>query len=117
MIKRSFILIILFAVIITFFSSRAFALSSPNVDIGDRVYKDLDHLIAAKLVRPTIVGQRPYARSEIARMIAEAMKNRAKLDSESETRARYLNEAIDTLAGQYRDELIAIGAIEGENPR
>lgn len=116
MIKRTGVILTLLIVTFVIFSAPAWGLSSPNVPISDRVYKDIDHLIAAKLVKPTIVGQRPYARSEIARMIAEAIKNQDKLQNESESRAEYLNETIDTLTDQYRDELIAIGAIEGKAP-
>lgn len=96
-----------------FLATHAFALSAPNVPIDDRVYKDIDRLIAAKLVKPTIVGQRPYSRSEIARMIAEAIQNRQKLEAESTAREAYINKILDHLIQSYHDEMVVIGAVEG----
>lgn len=92
--------------IVLLFSSGVYALSTPNVDITDRVYKDIDVLIAAKLVRPTIVGQRPYSRSEVARIIKEAIKSRENLEEGGNAeKLAYVDSILSALKVDYADEL------------
>lgn len=92
-------LIIIISISAAFISANALAISTPNVPISNRVYRDIDHLIAAKLVKPVIVGQRPYARSEIARIIKEAISNRGGIKSP------YINNLLDRLYSDYKDEI------------
>ncbi len=99
LVKPLIVLVLLLA------SVSAFALSTPNVDITDRAYKDIDILIAAKLVRPTIVGQRPYARSEFARMVNEAIKNRENLEVTNAKKLAYIDSILDALKLEFADEL------------
>ena len=49
--------------------------SSPNVPIGDPIYREIDKLIAFGFIKDSLYGQRPWSRSEIARMIEEARVN------------------------------------------
>lgn len=53
------------------------AQATAPVPIESRTYEHVDALIAEGLVRTAIVGQRPYSRLEVARLVAEA---RARVD-------------------------------------
>src|SRR5207253_211970 len=48
------------------------AQSRATVPVQDPVYRDLDRLIALRLVEVGLYGQRPYSRREIARLTREA---------------------------------------------
>lgn len=48
------------------------AQSRVTVPVQDPVYRDLDRLIALRLVEVGLYGQRPYSRREIARIVKEA---------------------------------------------
>ncbi len=50
------------------------AQASVSVPIKDPVYRDLDRVIGSGLVETALVGQRPYSRREIARIIADASR-------------------------------------------
>lgn len=67
-ILRRSLLILAFTLLVT----PLHAWSSPNVPIDDPVYHEIDQLVAAGLVPDLIYGQRPWSRSEIARMISAA---------------------------------------------
>jgi hypothetical protein len=53
-----------------------------SVPLQDPVYRDLDRLSGAGLVETMLYGQRPYSRSEIGRIISDAMRapNSARAD-------------------------------------
>lgn len=63
------------AIFLFLFSSAAFADTSLNAPIEDPVYRDIDVLVAHGLVNDAIIGQKPYSRLEVARIISEARKN------------------------------------------
>jgi capsule assembly protein Wzi len=56
------------------------AQSSSTVDPSDPVYRAIDRFIADGLIDTVIVGQRPYSRREITRLVAEAVRNRGRLE-------------------------------------
>ncbi len=60
------------------------AYSTPNVPVDDPVYRDIDKLIAAGLVKDVIYGQRPWSRREIARVLSVAQENRKRIPPEKE---------------------------------
>lgn len=69
------VLLVLLSFQITAAEARAQWFSSPNVPIDDPVYRDIDKLVSAGLIKDVIYGQRPWSRNEIARMIQEAEDN------------------------------------------
>ncbi|MCE9625934.1 MAG: capsule assembly Wzi family protein [Deltaproteobacteria bacterium] len=95
----------------------AWGYSSVTVPIEEPVYRQLDKLAAHGLIEDRLLGQRPYVRAEIARQIAEAMKNYPQFESKaSESAKDYLGKILAALKSDYRDELIQNGAIEGVVP-
>lgn len=93
------------------FCGIAWGYSSPNVPVENHVYRDLDKLIGAGLIKDSIYGQRPWSRYEIARMIKTALKN---WDSQGgpvapDARDVFFLSGIDgvlmRLKEEYRDEL------------
>jgi len=105
-------ILLIFVVFLTV--SGAFAYSSVTVPIEDPVYRQLDKLAAHGLIADRLIGQRPYVRAEIARQIAEAMKNAAGLPSGGQ--GDYVAGLLRDLQAQYHDELVQNGAIEGKVP-
>ena len=100
------ILIIVFLLV----SVAAHGGSSPNVPIDDHVYRDIDQLVAAGLVKDAIYGQRPWSRNEIARMIAQARhrydeKGGISSDERNMATAIMAEYTIEQLESEYRDEL------------
>ena len=101
--------------------------SSSDVPPDSDLYRDLDKLVAFDLVEPPILGQRPYMRSEFARMTAEAMKavderNASKADSveglvKERRRMWQVNISLDRLKNEFHDELVDMGALTGERMR
>jgi len=84
--------------------------STPNVPIDDPVYRDIDQLVAAGLIKDAIYGQRPWSRGEIARMIAQAKRrfqeNGGILSDESKMATAIMAEyLIEQLENEYRYEL------------
>ena len=57
------------------FSLPLWAYSSVTVPLEDPIYRQLDKLEAHGLISTRILGQRPYVRAEIARLLAEALQN------------------------------------------
>ena len=107
--------------------SLVFPQASVNVSNLDPVYHDIDQLVGQGLVDKIIMGQRPYSRKEIARITAEAMRHLSRLEkplgdsttSEDKKRALqerldYVNGILDRLKSDYREELVQLGALEGE---
>ncbi|MFH0799355.1 MAG: capsule assembly Wzi family protein [Pseudomonadota bacterium] len=107
--------------------SSAWERSSPNVPPDSGLYRDLDKLIAFGLVEPPIRGQRPWPRGEFARMVAEAVSNLSKQEETGDdsfkgslrqgARRRQITIAIDRLKEEFHDELVDMGAVEGERMR
>src|SRR5918996_3863358 len=104
-------------------AARAGAYSSVTVPIEEPVYRRIDKLVAFGLIKTQMIGQRPYVRAEIARLIAEAMENypafaaRFREDSgqsfeESAKRLKdkvFVDKILKRLKSDYRDELIQLG--------
>ncbi len=100
---------------------------SVNVSLLDPVYRDIDKLVGHGLVDKIIMGQRPYSRHEIARITAEAMKHLSRLEKPLadpgtpekkkqglQKRLQYVKVILNRLKRDYREELIQLGALEGE---
>lgn len=82
-------------------ASPAFPFSSPNVPIGDPVYREIDKLAAFGLVPDILYGQRPWSRSEIARIIGKALQHRA-----DRPEASPADRLLEKLKNDYREELV-----------
>lgn len=112
-------------------SHTLWAYSSITVPIDAPVYRKLDKLAAHGLIKTMLKGQRPYVRQEIARLIAEAMKNYPDFEvryrkapnlslkkSEKRLRAKiYVDRILRELKLYYRDELIQREVLPGKVPR
>jgi hypothetical protein len=71
------------------------AQATTTVQLQDPVYHDLDRLLGAGLVRAVLVGQKPYSRREIGRIIASAR----------ETANLSLSRIIERLRVEYAPEV------------
>ncbi len=104
-----------------------FAQASVNVPVSDPVYRDIDKLVAHGLVDKIIMGQRPFSRREVARIVKEAMVHLSRIeeplnaaDTSPEKKAKlqermdYLRPIFERLKRDYREELIQWGALAGE---
>ncbi|MFH1829198.1 MAG: capsule assembly Wzi family protein [Pseudomonadota bacterium] len=124
----TYLLIFIFCMVMPV-SSHAWTRSTSNVPCDNSLYRDLDKLVAFGLVEPPIVGQRPYPRSEFARMTAEAIRNFEKNEADA-ARAESLDEFIkrskrsretkivlERLEDEFQEELIDMGAAPGERMR
>jgi len=95
-------------------------------DLTNRAYRDIDKLVAFGLCDPPVKDQRPYARSEFARLVAQALKRRDRIDAAIEgeegferrlslaQRRKHVDRILLRLSKQFREELVAAGALEGE---
>ena len=85
--------------------------STPNVPVDDPVYRDIDKLVAAGLVKDVIYGQRPWSRGEIARIIASAMQNREKMgppvapDDREITLLMSIDTLLEKMKKRFQEEL------------
>ena len=107
-------------------AAAAWERASPSVPPDSGLYRDLDKLVAFGLVTPPIRGQRPYPRGEFARMTAEAMRRVAERDAagaasvsfeehyRNGVRRRQIGEALARLKEEFHDDLVDMGAIDGE---
>lgn len=80
--------------------------ASPSVTIEDSIYDDLDVLVAHSLIPESILGQKPYMRSEVTRLIHLAKKNfeiLSKTNKPNNTTRPYFSPKTQT----YLEELIA----------
>jgi hypothetical protein len=95
------------------------------LEISDQAYTDLEKLCSFRLCRPPMIDQRPLARGEFARVVAEAIGKRASWEelspeggfesfSHAIARRHFIDRLLGRLTGEFREELIDIGAIEGE---
>jgi hypothetical protein len=94
----------------------AFGGSSPNVPIDNHVYRDIDKLVSAGLIKDAIYGQRPWSRNEIARMIAEARRRLTEKgiiipDGRDSGIAMMAGDILERLEGEYHDEITEKGAV------
>lgn len=79
--------------------------TSLNVPIEDPVYLDIDVLIAHGLVNDVVIGQRPYSRLEVARIISEA---RANFHPTDVTQATGFEDAAKLIGrGRYIEKLLS----------
>ncbi len=125
--KRFISMLFVIALILSCGAAHAWERSSSDVPPDSYLYRDLDKLVAFGLIEPPIVGQRPYMRSEFARMTAEAMKSieaMKKTDTDSveglvtaRRRMWQVNISLDRLKKEFHEELVDSGAIEGERQR
>ncbi len=113
------------------FPLNLFAYSSITVPVQDPVYRKLDKLAAFGLIKSMMKGQRPYVRSEIGRLIAEAMENYPAFEAKYrddpnltfEKSGRllkakvYVDGILKDLKARYAPELIQRRALPGEVPR
>ena len=77
---------LLFALVVSSFGTLlraplAKAQSSATVDPSDPIYRSIDRFISEGLIDTVLVGQRPYSRRQIARLVAQAARNRARLEA------------------------------------
>jgi hypothetical protein len=104
--------------------------SSPSVPPDSPYYRDLDKLVAFGLALPPILGQKPYSRSEFARMTAEAMGRWKEEEGgdppaadsfesyiKAGERRRQIGIILKRLESEFGEELTDMGAIEGERMR
>lgn len=122
-INLSFCLLLL---IISFSPTAKASPATTNVEISDRAYRDIEKLVAFKMCYPPMIDQRPFARGEFARIIAEARTNFSKIKTEDNsqlsyndlstklTKIRTLDQIITRLTSEFQEELIDTGAIAGE---
>lgn len=93
------------------------AQSSSTISPRDPIYRAIDHFIAEGLIDTVIVGERPYSRREIRRLINEAVRNRSRLergfaDSSAGTaqraalaeRLQYTNALLDEVRFAYAND-------------
>ncbi len=113
-----------------FLPGALWAYSSVTVSQDEPVYRQLDLLASYGLVKTMMVGQRPYVRSEIARLIAESLKNYPEFalqyegvrnisvrESERRLKAkRRVDQILEELKKQYRSELVQQKVFEGKVP-
>ncbi len=117
-------MLILAAILVVSPAARAWERSSPSVPPDSGLYRDLDKLVAWGLIVPPIRGQRPYPRGEFARMTAEAMGSLEKAGEEGtasfeeffrgRVKAKQIKAVMERLESEFRDELVDMGAVEGE---
>ncbi len=72
------------------------AQSRVTVPVQDPVYRDIDRLIALRLVEVGLYGQRPYSRREIARLTREAKSSISTREVSASTRR-----IVERMAGLY----------------
>lgn len=101
--------------------------ASTDLEISRRAYRDVEKLVAFGLAFPPMIDQRPLARSEFARIVAEARGAWAKEAepdpaasdlasfSSSLTRRRAVQRILKRLTEEFRDELVDLGELEGES--
>ncbi len=120
--KQVVVLLFLFCLLPTCLWAQA----SINVEEDDRLYRDLEKLIAHGLVDQVVWGQRPFSRREVARITAEAMGNLSRLSVSLESpqvslqqkqalekRIFYVKGILRRLEGEFREELIQLKALSG----
>jgi hypothetical protein len=92
------------------------AFSTPDVDLSDPVYRDIDRLVAAGLVDAIIVGQRPYSRMEVARIAVEAQQGLERQREGHALKEPLAGRLALVLAGMKRRFAPEVAALEGTEP-
>jgi hypothetical protein len=88
---------------------------SALVPLDDPVYRAIDRLAAAGLVDTLIVGQRPYSRGEVARIVGEARHQRASANSRL---AKLIDQIDDEFSRtRYDGRLAVIATATTDRPR
>ena len=82
------------------FPCATFAQSRVTVPVQDPVYRDIDRLIALRLVEVGLYGQRPYSRRELARLTREAGRAAATRNVSSATRR-----IVDRLSARFTEDV------------
>ncbi len=121
-------LLLVFILILTL-QQQAFATpASTYVDVNDEAYRDIEKLVAFGLCPPPMIDQRPFLRSEFARLIAEAIKNNKTHDivlssdmkfgdyEELLARKHYIDALLAKLTKEFKEELIERGVLPGNSP-
>ena len=111
------------------FPSQAFAQASITVPTTDRVYRDIRLLIGHDLVDTLIVGQKPYSRMTIARILLQARRNVARTIAQPRegelspdarlriaARLRHVESVLTRVEKGFRAELNLLAASPGTNP-
>lgn len=89
--------------------------SSVNISPTDSVYRDIEKFQAFDLVRTVLWGQRPFARSEIGRILCEVKKNLDKKEEvEPDKIPSWIVEHYRKREKEFRTEMIQRGCLEGE---
>lgn len=127
MIYKRVVIVLILSMLVIPSSAFAWDRSTSSVSPDSPYYRDLDKLVAAKLAKPPILGQRPYPRSEFARMTAEAIENLDKIEnvepgsySTLVKRERGYWQArisIRRLKREFNEELVDAGAVDDEKKR
>ncbi len=87
-------------------TSLAWQRSTVNVAPDSLLYRDLDKLVAWGLVHPPILGQRPYPRSEFARLTAEAEQNLPDREQDiNPKRLKQINLVLNRLKKEFKEDL------------
>jgi len=99
-------LYMIFILCFLFFSSplRAESIATPLVPVSDAVYGVIDLFLSHQLIHERVMGQRPYSRSEIARLLEEALQNfnKQKIDeNEVGSSKKYIKTLLDYWCGSY----------------
>ncbi len=119
-VRASTTCLLFFLLLAGLYPSQIQAFSSPNVPVGDPVYRDIDKLVAAGLVKDVLYTQRPWSRDEIARIISvalthfETMKDPVTPTYQEVSLIIYVENILEKLKKEYEEELIDRGAIEGK---
>lgn len=98
------------------------AQTSLNAPPEDPVYSAIDILIANGLVKDVVIGQRPYSRTEVARILKAARVSLSELSQDGDnenylefgkdlSKKRYLNELISFYEKQYKREIDGIDGV------
>ena len=84
---------------------------STNVRLDHWSYNAIDKLIGQGLIDSDMMTTKPVSRLEMARHIAEAIEKAEQLEEKNEI----ILSIIDRLKAEFKDELIAIGALDGSS--
>lgn len=79
--------------------------ASINVSPVESFYRDIDKLVAHKLIHTHIRGQRPFSRREFARLAQEAAKNFSQKKPWSEKSLTYIQTILDRLHSEFAEEI------------
>lgn len=82
--KRSVPFLFLFLIFLA--PQHSYAVSSIDVSLDDPAYHHLEVLEAHGLIKTAVMGQRPWSRMEVGRLLIEARENRERLGVEREAK-------------------------------